>query len=168
MGVPQKRQRSFFIARRSDLKLQPLKCNFDDKPITFGEVRREGDVEYKQPTTYDFNIWNNYISTDKDYGHTNMRLKNKSSCFHAKFVTDNDVCNTICAASGSKMTLPKQKRFMSVRELKCCGTYPQDYDFMDADPKYVIGMSVPPIMTARIAEQIQWQWLDKLEANNAG
>ena len=168
MGVPQKRQRSFFIARRSDLKLQPLKCNFDDKPITFGQIRREGDGQYKQPTPYDHNIWKHYRVTDRQYSDTNMRLKNKPSCFNAIFVTDDDVCNTICSASGSKMTLPQQKRFMSIREIKCCGTFPQDYDFMDVDPKYVIGMSVPPVMTARIAEQIQWQWLDKLEANNAG
>ena len=168
MGVPQKRQRSFFIARRSDLNLPPLKCNFDDKPITFGQVRREGDGAYKKPTPRDLDIWNKSIPSDKDYGDVNMRTIGKPSAFNAKFIRDNDVCNTIVAASGSAMTLPEHKRFMSIRELKCCGTYPQDYDFMDADPKYVIGMSVPPVMTARIAEQIQWQWLDKLEANNAG
>jgi DNA (cytosine-5)-methyltransferase 1 len=168
MGVPQKRQRSFFIARRSDLNLSPLKCNFDDKPITFGQVRREGDGQYKQPTPYDLNVWKNVKKTDKDYGDVNIRLTGKASNFNSKFIHDHDVCNTIAASNGNSLALAFNNRFLSVRELKCCGTFPQDYDFMDADPKYVIGMSVPPVMTARIAEQIQWQWLDKLEANNAG
>ena len=168
MGVPQKRQRSFFIARRSDLNLPPLKCNFDDKPITFGEIRREGDGQCKNPTERDKKIWDNYIATDKTYGDVNLRLVGKPTGFNSVFVRDTDVCNTIVASSGGAMVVPTKKRFLSVRELKCCGSYPQDYDFMDADPKYVIGMSVPPVMTARIAEQIQWQWLDKLEASNAG
>ena len=168
MGVPQKRQRSFFIARRSDLKLQPLKCNFDDKPITFGQIRREGDGQCKKPTARDQKIWDNYIATDRTYASVNLRLIGKESSFTSVFIRDNDVCNTILASSGSAMVVAEQKRYLSIRELKCCGSYPQDYNFMDADPKYVIGMSVPPVMTARIAEQIQWQWLDKLEANNAG
>jgi DNA (cytosine-5)-methyltransferase 1 len=168
MGVPQKRQRSFFIARRSDLNLPPLKCNFDDKPITFGQVRREGDGQCKKPTERDKRIWDNYIATDKTYGDVNLRLVGKPTGFNSYFVRDTDVCNTIVASSGGAMVVPTKKRFLSVRELKCCGSYPQDYNFMDADPKYVIGMSVPPVMTARIAEQIQWQWLDKLEASNAG
>jgi DNA (cytosine-5)-methyltransferase 1 len=168
MGVPQKRQRSFFIARRSDLNLLPLKCNFDDKPITFGQVRREGDGQYMNPTQRDLTVWKNAKPTDKDYGDVNLRLLGKPSAFGAKFIHDYDVCNTIIASTGASLSLPHINRFLSVRELKCCGTYPQDYDFMDADPKYVIGMSVPPVMTARIAEQIQWQWLDKLEASNAG
>ena len=168
MGVPQKRQRSFFIARRSDLNLPPLKCYFDDKPITFGEIRREGDGQCKKPTERDKRIWDNYIATDKTYGDVNLRLVGKPTGFNSVFVRDTDVCNTIVASSGGAMVVPTKKRFLSVRELKCCGSYPQDYDFMDADPKYVIGMSVPPVMTARIAEQIQWQWLDKLEASNAG
>lgn len=166
MGVPQKRQRSFFIARRSDLNLPPLKCNFDDKPIIFGQVRREGDGQYMNPTQRDMTVWKNAKPTDKDYGDVNLRLLGKPSAFGAKFIHDYDVCNTIIASTGASLSLPHLNRFLSVRELKCCGTYPQDYDFMDADPKYVIGMSVPPVMTARIAEQIQWQWLDKLEAND--
>ncbi|WP_345774789.1 DNA cytosine methyltransferase [Paenibacillus amylolyticus] len=37
-------------------------------------------------------------------------------------------------------------------------TFPSDYDFMDANVQYVCGMSVPPVMMHRIAEQIHLQW----------
>ena len=166
MGVPQKRQRSFFIARRKNLTLSTLKCVFDDKPITFGQVRREGDIPYKQPTAYDLNVWKHRRNTDKSYADVNVRLTGKTSNFNSFFIYDEAVCNTIAAAGGNSLYAVASNRFLSTRELKCCGSYPQDYNFMDTEPKYVIGMSVPPVMTARIAEQIQWQWLDKLEANN--
>ena len=168
MGVPQKRQRSFFIARRSDLNFPPLKCNFDDKPITFGQVRDTNGIGHGKLTDLD----REYIRlrTDKDmtYGDINMRIKGKHTGFGTYFMYDHQVCNTIIASNGSKMLCAAENRLLSVNEYKRCGTYPMDYDFIDANPKYVIGMSVPPVMTARIAEQIQWQWLDKLEASNAG
>lgn len=46
----------------------------------------------------------------------------------------------------------------SKEDLCQIGSYPMDYDFLDVDPKYLIGMSVPPIMTAQIAYQIRKQW----------
>lgn len=42
--------------------------------------------------------------------------------------------------------------------MKGCGTYPQDYEFNGMDARYLIGMSVPPVMTAQIAHQINLQW----------
>ena len=38
MGVPQKRERVFFICQRNDLNFKPLKLAFDEKPILFGEL----------------------------------------------------------------------------------------------------------------------------------
>jgi len=40
-----------------------------------------------------------------------------------------------------------------------------DYNFKNIKPKYLIGMSVPPVMTAQIANQIKLQWLDKIKSN---
>jgi hypothetical protein len=45
---------------------------------------------------------------------------------------------------------------------KLFGTYPLDYNFKSIEPKYLIGMSVPPVMTAQIANQIKIQWLDNI------
>jgi DNA (cytosine-5)-methyltransferase 1 len=42
------------------------------------------------------------------------------------------------------------------------GSYPSDYDFKKSDPGYLIGMSVPPVMTAQIAHRIYEQWLSKI------
>ena len=53
-------------------------------------------------------------------------------------------------------------RYCSNDEYKQIGTYPLDYNFKTIEPKYLIGMSVPPVMTAQIANQIKLQWLDKI------
>jgi DNA (cytosine-5)-methyltransferase 1 len=164
MGVPQKRQRSFFIARRSDLNLPSLKCNFDDKPIAFGQVRDTDGIGLKKLSSNDKQIIEQRQPGDKDFSDISMRTRNKAIGFSHKFVYDNQICNTLDATS--ILIAVSENRTFTKSELQKCGTFPQDYDFMDADPKYVIGMSVPPVMTARIAEQIQWQWLDKLEAND--
>ncbi len=51
---------------------------------------------------------------------------------------------------------------MSDEKLIQIGSYPLDYNFKGVEPKYLIGMSVPPVMTAQIANQIWIQWLSKI------
>jgi hypothetical protein len=42
------------------------------------------------------------------------------------------------------------------------GSFPTDYNFLNLKHKYLIGMSVPPVMTAQIAKQVYEQWLSKI------
>ena len=42
------------------------------------------------------------------------------------------------------------------------GSFPTDYNFNGNSINYIVGMSVPPIMMAKIALQIYEQWLSKL------
>jgi DNA (cytosine-5)-methyltransferase 1 len=51
---------------------------------------------------------------------------------------------------------------MSNEVLALCNTFPIDYDYLNVDPKYLIGMSVPPVMIAQIANQIKTQWLKRI------
>ena len=51
---------------------------------------------------------------------------------------------------------------MSDNDYVKCGTFPLDYNFNGNDAKYLIGMSVPPVMTANIATEIYNQWLSKI------
>lgn len=46
---------------------------------------------------------------------------------------------------------------MTDKDIINCQTFPQDYDFMDQDVQYVCGMSVPPVMMANIASEVQRQ-----------
>ena len=48
---------------------------------------------------------------------------------------------------------------MTDKDIIGCQTFPQDYDFMDQSVQYICGMSVPPVMMAKISEQVYKQWL---------
>ncbi len=59
---------------------------------------------------------------------------------------------------------PHIKRMLNPNELCIGGTFPIDYNFSVMKEKYLIGMSVPPVMVAQIATQIWEQWLSKINA----
>ena len=66
MGVPQKRERVFFICQRNDLKFKPLKLVFDEKPIVVKEVLKnskefkiEGLFIISDVENDYFNLYNN-------------------------------------------------------------------------------------------------------------
>lgn len=66
-------------------------------------------------------------------------------------------------SSFSMYELPEQ---LSLKQWCIFGSFPIDYEFHDDgtaknDGRYIIGMSVPPIMTARLSDQIALQWLDR-------
>ena len=51
---------------------------------------------------------------------------------------------------------------LSDKDMITIQTFPQDYDFDGNPVKYVCGMSVPPIMMKKIAEQVALQLLSKI------
>lgn len=157
MGVPQKRERVFFICQRNDLQYKPLRLDFNEKSIVYGQLRLSGinDMTF---TEYDLEMWNKRKDGDRDYGYILKREKGKESNWNSKFIYDNEVCQTITSTSGSKLICTNEPKHLSKDELKMIGTYPLDYNFKSIEPKYLIGMSVPPVMTAQIAHQIYLQW----------
>jgi DNA (cytosine-5)-methyltransferase 1 len=155
MGVPQKRERVFFICQRNDLNFKPLKLSFDEKPILFGDVIE--DINYNDLTKNEIYLWNNKKHGDGDFGVINVRLGNKQNSFTTKLLYKDKVCNTVTA--GDNNILFDIPRKTTKNEVCQIGTYPLDYNFKKIEPKYLIGMSVPPVMTAQIAHQIYLQWL---------
>ena len=161
MGVPQKRQRVFFIGHRKDLKFPKLKLEFNQQFITYGEIRIPRD-ENRKMTDYDIDIWNKKRNGDKSYEDVLNRTENRKSNFNARFIYDKSVVNTIASCAGAKLVSFEECKRMSNTELKLAGSFPLDYNFLKIKPKYVIGMSVPPVMIAQISHQIWLQWLSKL------
>ena len=146
MGVPQRRERVFFICLRKDLAepflyqkdmftvLPKINLEFNDKEIPIKEfckgqpkkltqnysIDRFGDV------MLDLNRPSNTIATD-----INRYWLNENTLIDK---------NTVCLI----------------------GSYPLDYNFLDNKPQYLIGMSVPPLMVAQIADRIFNQWINKI------
>jgi DNA (cytosine-5)-methyltransferase 1 len=154
MGVPQKRERVFFICQRNDLNFPKLELKFNEDAIPFGVI--DNNIKDKNISDYYFELWNKRIKTDNDYGDIKNRIEGKISLFSTKFIHNEKVVNTI--VSGSDYILFNEPRKPNTNEFCQIGTFPLDYNFKKIEPKYLIGMSVPPVMTAQIATEIYNQW----------
>lgn len=170
MGVPQKRERVFFICLRKDIakdflywkdmftQVPKIEMEFNEKKILFKEIYEIGNSE-RLLTNKALELWYERIDTDIDLDNVSTRNGRPNFMFNHKFLKLNNVCNTI--TSSDNCCLYDEPRYRSKKELCFCGSYPQDYNFLGVKPEYLIGMSVPPIMTAQIANNIYNQWILK-------
>lgn len=155
MGVPQKRKRVFFICHKVGLAYPKLRLDFNKKPILFREVENKADKKLGKPLSDAYkDLW---IYTP--IGECFSKVHPKGSYFNTKKVDPDKVLATIIASSGAKVTHYEYPNEVSSETLALCGTFPVDYNYLDIDPKYLIGMSVPPVMIANIAKEVEKQWL---------
>ena len=156
MGVPQKRERVFFIAGRKDLHFPKLSMAFNAKLIPFVDVR---EPYGKAPSgdSLAARIMKYRISSDRCVADINMRVRKKNSGFTSPVNHDDEPVQTVTA--GGYCFRMCDGLLMTDKDIISCQTFPQDYDFMGQNVQYVCGMSVPPVMMAKIAEQVYWQWM---------
>ncbi|MBG9943912.1 DNA cytosine methyltransferase [Brevibacillus formosus] len=158
MGVPQKRERIFFIARRRELELSDLALEFKERPTLYKEIR-SGRGRPLDPNTRTYKRWLKRRPIDSSFGDITERVEGKESNFNSILVHDDRVPNTI--ASNSCFIRYDEPYYISDSDIIRIQTFPKDYDFLDADVQYVCGMSVPPVMMKKIAQEIYKQWLCK-------
>jgi DNA (cytosine-5)-methyltransferase 1 len=171
MGVPQRRERVFFICLRKDLakqflhqadmftQLPKIEMDFNEKGIPFNEVYTDFLDRELSPAIKI--LWEHRRDSDNDMGEINNRLHGKPTYFGHKFTKMHEVNKTIIA--GDNTILYDYPRLINKYELCKVGTFPLDYKFIKSQPHYLIGMSVPPVMTAQIATNIFEQWLNKIK-----
>lgn len=156
MGVPQKRERVFFIAHRKDLDYPKLKMAFNSSSIPFKKVREP----YGKPLNEDnlaAKLMKYRIKSDRCLQDINKRVRKTNSGFTSPINHDEEPVATITAGGYAFRMCDGQ--LMSDKDIISCQTFPQDYNFKKQSVQYVCGMSVPPVMMAKIAEQVYLQWL---------
>ena len=156
MGVPQRRERTIFIARRKDLNLPRIQMSFQEPPIHFGEVRTEHGVPIN-PESQLYKLLQRRAPEDKKLSDIHERWSGKMKGYTTPIVKDSDVPVTLCASGG--MVRDCDCSYFSGEDCRNIQTFPQDYDFGKETPEYVCGMSVPPVMMAQIATEVYRQWL---------
>ena len=161
MGVPQKRERVFFIGHKKEFDLPKLVLRFDEKAIVAGDVAKSLNIIPPEliGTPLSLERWSK-IKPGENFG----KVANGSLFSHER-VDMMQVFNTIDTAAKHKKFHGQQFRKFTTAEYIQFGSYPLDYRFADIEPEYLIGMSVPPVMTAQIANQIWIQWLSKSNTN---
>lgn len=172
MGVPQRRKRVFFVAIRTDLSEQfmeqkdmfqvapKLDLEFNEKEIFWDEF----ETDDKTPTLTSkraLQLW-----SEIKPGQTFADHPDSNSGFGAYKLERLRALPTITSVfrpnSGTGLLHPEIPRILNKIEYCCGGSYPQDYNFLNNQYGYLIGMSVPPVMTAQIASNIYDQWLSKI------
>lgn len=163
-GVPQKRERVFFIAIRNDIVTDKLVLNPKHKWISAGEATSDLQVlteEEKKDTVFtgiDLKYWH-LTQKGSDYSVATEKMgEGRAYWNHTKLDDKKPSCTL--AANGGKFKHWSQPRKLTYREWKRLGSFPDDYQARnDKIGKYIIGMSVPPKMMYEVAKAVISQWL---------
>lgn len=155
MGVPQKRERVFFVCSRKDLNKTKLKIGFNNRLILAKDIL-EDNPSGKALSEKNRKLWEwCRLKNRKCFGEAHTALFKKRSSFNHRYSTLSDVIDTI--TSSAMLTHATYPRYLNDRELSLAGSYPLDY-VARSEISYMIGMSVPPLMTYGLANQIYKQW----------
>lgn len=165
MGVPQRRERVFFICMRKDLangeRMPKIDLRFGESGIRFKEF---ADYRGNGITEYAKRAWDVRKPKDNSIADSKKRVPGmKVSDMNTAYVKDNKVCQTLTSKGVCGSLLYSLPIRLSKDEFCQIGTYPLDYKFDPSNFGYLIGMSVPPVMTAQIATRVYEQWLKPLQ-----
>ncbi len=158
-GVPQVRERVFFVAAREDLGFPELALRPARKWVTVGEACGDFDEgPLRKPSPNDGTWWPRCRPLES-YAQAKERWGNPSkSCFNQIRLSATDPSPTLTAQS-NVLKHWFYPRPLTWREYQRIGTFPEDYQVKnEALGKYLVGMSVPPKMMQAVAEAVRDQW----------
>lgn len=159
MGVPQRRERTFFIAKRKGLDLPKLNLKFDEKPIA-AELAFSGLGPQPGKATPEQSKWWSKTKEGKSFA----SIHPKGSWFNSIKIDRKKPVQTLAASGGAGgLYHYSECRKISDRECLRVQSYPDDYFLNNMSGQYICGMSVPPYMMNRVSKQIELQWLQKLK-----
>lgn len=151
MGVPQRRERTFFIANRLGKKID---LKFDEPAISvekaLGGSCAIGKSRETKETVF---LW-----AKTKIGDTFASVHPKGNYFTWRKV---DPKSSAPCNIGSSHTLFHWNICSQLNSnyFKRTQSFPDDYNFLDQKAGYVCGMSVPPLMMQRLADQVYRQLL---------
>lgn len=176
MGVPQKRERVFFIAVRKDLakkhlilaekdmftKIPYINLHFNQKKIAFENIMN-GEPGHSNRTLE--MIWD---SCEIGKNPTGFGKDGKSFFSYIK-CDPKKVLPTILGGGNSKAAYlmhPYIPRYLNNLEVIQGQSFPLDYNSVGGYVHYVCGMSVPPVAMANLVDRIYNQWNEIFDCKN--
>jgi DNA (cytosine-5)-methyltransferase 1 len=162
-GVPQRRKRVFFCAVRDDVSKATLSLNPTSKWVSCLEACCDVQQLTKDETAdtqvgqFDKKWW---PLTRKGDSYQNALIAHEGRTGNFSQIRLNEAypsCTLVASHHNFKHW--DTCRFLTLREFKRLGSFPDDYWCESASiGKYMIGMSVPPKMTEYVARQVCSQW----------
>jgi DNA (cytosine-5)-methyltransferase 1 len=145
MGVPQSRERTFFIARRDG---EPIQLEYKETPTTAGEALHGATQETERPASAGVM---KYL-TRTPAGGCLADAHPKGNLFNFVRLHPDRPAPTLTATC--TLYHQTENRKITQAEAMRLQTFPDDYNRLDQDMRYVCGMSVPPFMMQRVALEI--------------
>ncbi|MFV0326914.1 MAG: DNA cytosine methyltransferase [Bacteroides xylanisolvens] len=167
MGVPQRRERVFFIGLRKDLASPFIKkldfltekpfinLRFIEDIIPFGKIETKDNSRKPLIESYQ-----KYYEKANEYGVYDERSRGGKKIGYFRRAVKNLPLATIMTSN--TFSIDEKPAQLNDTELALCSTFPMDYDYLDNDVQYIVGMSVPPVMIAQIADRVYEYWLSKI------
>lgn len=163
-GVPQRRERVFFVAQRNDLKKPALRLQPKHRWIPAGEAcqdlqeltaaEKKSEAMAEKSTLYWSHTGEGQCMSDGC-----IKVTGKRSWFNNYKLHSMQPSFTL-STQEQCFSHWKEPRNLTFREWKRLGSFPDDYHAKtDKIGKYMIGMSVPPKMTEQVARAVIQQWL---------
>lgn len=163
-GVPQRRERVFFVALRDDIDKPPLTLKPKHRWISAGEatadlqVLTDAEIRDTKASILEIKYWK-HTRPGNSLSEGVEKLTGKRSWFNCYRLPKEDPAGTLTARHHC-FSHYSSSRHLSFREYKRLGSFPDDYHAKtDKIGKYMIGMSVPPKMTEAVARAVINQWL---------
>ena len=152
MGVPQSRARAFIIAGKSRF-FEKLSMKFNDRVIPIKEISNKYEPRYTHKK--------GKVADKINLYQPGKRLTKDVSFFSYDKVPENKPFYTL---TSGQFTKPENINYdFSIEGLLQGQSFRLDYKFLPGTSKtkkkYLIGMSVPPLMIHRIVEEIKKQWI---------
>lgn len=165
MGVPQMRERIFFVALRRDLVASVpnvggrplLDLTFEGEDIPYGMIA-DYEGRLMDTSTKFYQMWCRKRWGDRKFSQILERDGKGGGWYSRQLLYAHKVPYTVTTHVRRDLVLYDQPRHLSDTELLKISSWPRDYDFCGRRPDYVLGMSVPPLMTYGITSRILEQW----------
>lgn len=130
MGVPQARERIFFISRRKDLDLPGLVLDFNEPPVYFGEIAQKNSDSHK-PLRKSIQLRRPYVEHgDQSLKFADAKYRNLDTYngfFSTYIIYDNIVAPTLTA--GGANVYYHEARNLNDTEYIRMSSFPADFDF---------------------------------------
>lgn len=152
MGVPQTRERTFFIAQKRALETKKIQLVFNELPVTVKQALGNVDSIGKE-ASIDQKKWWNMCKPGKPFS----SIHPKGSWFNSFKLNQHGVAPTVTGSAGSSASgfyHWEKPHHLSEKAYARLQTFPDDFDYRGQFSVYVNGMSVPPFMMQRVATEI--------------
>jgi len=160
IGLPQSRNRVFFISIREDLDFNEFNLDFNEPKVLIKDITYT-DEPTLTPSAHKLELLKHYQEGDKHLGHIRTRLEGKNTGFGVKLnIPTKDVFSTLTTKTDANLILNRVDgenvfTYPTPQQLIQAQSFPLDYDFNGKSIYYALGMSVPPLMIAKIVEKVE-------------